>query len=532
MLLQIFQKIHFDKRISILIFIICFTVFVFTNDGHRYTFDEDLAYQQSYRIATWANDPSYIQGESRLFFEYPWLYPVYSHEYNQRVVCQNGILCSSAFIFHSVTQVPFIFLNHTFNFILDDTIIWTTEDFIDVHYVWWRNSLDPDSTFLELFYGPLFTALSVSVLFIICRSYGISVKNSILVSFIYGFSTIAWAYSQTSLSSPVMVFFALLGFHFFKNWKTNDSPRYLIVSGTCFGLAFLTRFDAVLFIIPVFFFILYLIKAKKEKIKSLLGFIIPTFSAYGIKTLIEYVRGGLTGAEAPGVDVLNLVAVKHTIPAHEFFEHLFGLFFSPGGGLFIFCPVLIGIFVGFFDFYKKNKSECILLLGFVFMFILQFARGDYWHGFNGWSVRYFVPLIPFLLIPIAFSLEKRGVFFKLSLVILGALGFFINLVYLLQDTHWFVWGFFGDDTRGLYSLARKDDGGVHPIWISPLVIWTFEYSQLTQSVAWLINKLQADLFLLKLLGIQFYIITLLSLLAIPVYLLRNTLSKLKLDKSL
>jgi hypothetical protein len=136
------------------------------------------------------------------------------------------------------------------------------------------------------------------------------------------------------------------------------------------------------------------------------------------------------------------------------------------------------------------------------------------------------------LIPIAFSLEKRGVFFKLSLVILGALGFFINLVYLLQDTHWFVWGFFGDDTRGLYSLARKDDGGVHPIWISPLVIWSFEYSQLTQSVAWLINKLQVDLFLLKLLGIQFYIITLLSLLAIPVYLLRNTLSKLKLDKSL
>ena len=189
MLLQIFQKIHFDKRISILIFIICFTVFVFTNDGHRYTFDEDLAYQQSYRIATWADDPSYVQGESRLFFEYPWLYPVYSHEYNQRIVCQNGILCSSAFIFHSVTQVPFIFLNHTFNFILDDTIIWTTDDFIDAHYVWWRNSQNPDFIFLELFYGPLFTALSVSFLFIICRSYGISVKNSIFVSFIYGFST-------------------------------------------------------------------------------------------------------------------------------------------------------------------------------------------------------------------------------------------------------------------------------------------------------------------------------------------------------
>ena len=83
-----------------------------------------------------------------------------------------------------------------------------------------------------------------------------------------------------------------------------------------------------------------------------------------------------------------------------------------------------------------------------------------------------------LLIPIAFSLEKRGIFFKLTLLILGGLGFFINLVYLLQDTHWFVWGFMGDDSRGLYSLGRKDDGGVHPVWINPLVIWSLEYNQL------------------------------------------------------
>ena len=152
MLLQIFQKIHFDKRISILIFIICFTVFVFTNDGHRYTFDEDLAYQQSYRIATWANDPSYIQGESRLFFEYPWLFPPTNTEYLIKPVCLNGILCSNASIVHSVTQVPFILLNHTFNFILDDTVIWTTDDFHDVHYVSWRNSENPDFIFLELFY--------------------------------------------------------------------------------------------------------------------------------------------------------------------------------------------------------------------------------------------------------------------------------------------------------------------------------------------------------------------------------------------
>ncbi len=52
MLLQLNREIKINNRIPVLIFVICFTVFVFSNDGHRYTFDEDAAYQQSYRIAT------------------------------------------------------------------------------------------------------------------------------------------------------------------------------------------------------------------------------------------------------------------------------------------------------------------------------------------------------------------------------------------------------------------------------------------------------------------------------------------------
>jgi hypothetical protein len=525
--LQIYHKFHLDKRIPFLIFIICFTVFVFSNDGHRYSFDEDVAYQQSYRIATFENDPSYIQGESRIFFEYPWLFPP---ESNTRAICQNGILCSGAFIFHSVTQVPFIFFNHVFNFISDDDLVLDHNDFDDFHYVSWRNDINPNFTFLELFYGPFFTSISVSILFLICRSFGISLKNSIFVSFLYGFGTMAFSYSQTSLSSPPMVLFALLGFYFFGKWNTNNYPRYLIFSGISFGLAFLTRSDAVLFIIPSFFLILYLIKSRKEKIKSLLGFIIPTFSAYGLHHLISYVAYGSTSSGA----VSSLSAVVEGSKISTVFMNIFGLLFSPGVGLFIYSPVLIVIFVGFFDFYKKNKQQCILLLGFIFMFVYIYSSGENWHGLNGWGPRYLLPLVPFLLIPIAFSIEKRGTPFKLLLIVLGGIGFFINLVYLLQDIHWFVWGFFGSDSRGLYSLARDETTGtVASLWISPLVIWSFEYNQMTQSILWIFSKLQVDLFLLKLFGIQIYIVAFVSILILPVYLLlRNVFFKTKLENSI
>ena len=85
--------------------------------------------------------------------------------YQARDICLNGILCSEASIVHSITQVPLIFLNHTFNFISSGDVFFTSEDFTDLHYLQWRNTMNPDFVFLELFYGPLFTSLSVSVFF-------------------------------------------------------------------------------------------------------------------------------------------------------------------------------------------------------------------------------------------------------------------------------------------------------------------------------------------------------------------------------
>ena len=59
-----------DRRLFFIIFALTFTIFIFTTDGHRNTFDEDTASQQALRIATWSPHPEYVQGESTLWFEY------------------------------------------------------------------------------------------------------------------------------------------------------------------------------------------------------------------------------------------------------------------------------------------------------------------------------------------------------------------------------------------------------------------------------------------------------------------------------
>ena len=533
MLLQI--KKPNNLKFYLILFSLFFVIFLYTSDGHRFTFDEDVASQQSKRIATFSPDPSYVQGESRFFFEYPTLFLA---EYNDRPICQNAILCSHGMIMHSLTQVPFVLINHHFNFITDD-LIWTMDDFDDFHYVHWRNSLDNDFTFMEFFYAPFFTSLSLVVFFLISKTYCFSVKTSLVLVFLFGLSTIVWAYSQTSLNSVPFIFFILTGFFYYRKFQNTKSTFNLILSSIFFGIAFLTRNDAILFIGTLFVFLLIILIKKNMKLK-VIAFSIPVSFSYLIYRFIQAVRIGdgstqtaaneyvLKGTQSDVPDLLisALVIPKllySSLLVHPVHLHAFGLLFSPGAGLFIFSPILILCFVGFFDFYKKYKFDFFLIISFVTIFVAFYSMNVYWHGFNGWATRYLLPTIPFLLLPLGASIEKRtNIFFKVSVIILGITGGIINLVYLLQDVAWFVWGSFGSDSRGLYSLARKSDGNVHDLWINPVIIWTFEFSQITQSALWLIAKPQFDLLLLKMFGPELFVLSFMLIIPVLLFLLLKT----------
>ena len=151
----VFQKNRDTKKIFFLIFGIAFIVFLFTSDGHRYTMDEDMGQQMALGMATLEPHPDFVEGgteqESKMFFHMGRIY----NPWNTGFVCSNGITCFGAEAAWSATEVPFIALNHYFHIITSDTHVFTTDDFSDAHYVFWRNSENPDFVFLELFYGPL-----------------------------------------------------------------------------------------------------------------------------------------------------------------------------------------------------------------------------------------------------------------------------------------------------------------------------------------------------------------------------------------
>ena len=500
-------KDKYSRKLVLLIFTIAFTVFLFSSDGHRYSPDEDWAHLQTIRMVTLEPHPLYVDGVSIKLFEHPEGYALWT----TGNVCKNYVICSAASVANSILQTPFVFLNHHFNIINEDTVKFTLDDFNHQHYVFWRNSQNPDFTFLELFYGPLYAALSVSIFFLICNQLNYKLKTSITLTLLFGLSTPVWAYSQTSLTVLPTLFFVLFSFYFFTKYKNTQSSKFLIGCGLSLGFSYLIRNDVALIIVPLtIYFLISLIK-NKQKIKKFISYFVTLIPFYFISLFIGFLQYGTNDNTASS----NISTFSY-YTLDTFASGAAGLFFSPGVGLFIFAPILLTIFFTFPDFYRNNKGYTVLFISFIATFLFYFGSIEFWHGLVSWAARYLLLLVPFLLLPLGASLEfRKNIFLRVTLIILGSLGFFFNLVYILQDVSWFVWG--SPARTGLFSLGNVQTA----LYIHDAVIWTFEYSQLTHSILLAFSNLQIDLYFIKLFGVPIFVSIILFLLILQILALRK-----------
>ena len=520
-----------NTKIFLVITILFFSIYTLASDGHRSTSDEAFAQQQALRIVLQEPDPEFVLGESGNFFKYPEFW--YPYQQDGGMKCNYGVLCYPAGIVFSASQVPFIFLNHHLDFITTESVVFTIEDFPDTHYVWWRNSAEPSHTFMQLFYGPFYISLSVGIFFLISRAFNYKITTSLALAFLLGLSTIFFAYSQTSFSSVPSVFFALAGFLYFKKFLDTRKILYSTISASFLIFGFMLRNDVVLLIIPMLiFFIIYTIK-QKRKILKLLSFIIPLAIGYQFNKTIETMRYAINDTNLDRYhefiggsdfisDISNFIINHVTLNAGgmntDIVEGFFGILFSPGAGLFIYVPIVLTVFFTFRDFFKREKGLSILCIAMSTMFVLEFSAFAYWQGYTAFPPKYLLTIIPFLLLPLGASIEKRGRKIFPIIFGLGVLGFLFNFVYIIQDVSWFVWG--QPNASGLMSLAQ---GRSCELYICPEVTWTFQFSPLFTSIHSALVNLHPDVFLLKLLGIQYYLPLAISILSIQFYVLYRIL---------
>jgi len=288
------------------------------------------------------------------------------------------------------------------------------------------------------FYIILLSSLATSLSIVLIYDTSINIfqisKNaSILTGLIYGFGTIALFYSKSFFSHSFAAFLLLLSMYFgMKVTKYDENKESnLFVSGFAMGLLALIEYFPFLTIIPL---TIYLIKNKIKK--ELLFFLLPIIMFLGIHAIYNYVCFDNPLTPPYYYEQSEDMSVIGYYIRTTFLIGLYGQLFSPFRGLFFYSPILLLTFHGTYKFLNKHRYETFLYLTSFVMILLLFAAQEWWGG-NCYGPRYILPVIPFVTIPIAATIEdyKSNKLFWIVFSILFGLSIFNNFVGAITFSH-------------------------------------------------------------------------------------------------
>jgi hypothetical protein len=283
---------------------------------------------------------------------------------------------------------------------------------------------------VTIFTSSLLSALTVVLIYKISKYFTKNEKYRLLLIIIAGLGTLLFPYALVFMKHAISTFFAFLAFFILfkvKHEKIKDN-KYFLFSGLSLGFAITCDITTVIIGLAC---LVYLISFRKEKttyflIGGLLG-VLPfivynylvfenplTLSRNYMDPKIWSELGGIKGLEMPNPFVM------------------LRLLFYPEKGLFFYYPILLLSFVGLYYMYKKFRVESILILFMFFSFVILNSSWWAWWGGASFGPRHLTPIIPFLIIPLAYIFIKfnKVKIVKIFISILICFSIFSNLVSL------------------------------------------------------------------------------------------------------
>jgi len=237
------------------------------------------------------------------------------------------------------------------------------------------------------------TALSGLLVFLYLRRLGYSWEVGLLVALLFGLGTMAWPYSKYFFSEPLTGLALLAAAYLLLRFRETQATGDLALAGTSLGLAIATRLAtaaiAPLFLLPL---LAYSLPRSRRLIPFLAAFLIPLILWGLLLGGYNYLRFG------------NPLTTGY-LPQESFrtplLTGLAGLLISPGRGLFLYCPIFLAILPAFPIFLARHRIQGSFSLSLVTIYILLHSKWFMWHGGFAWGPRFLVPIIPFLVIPLA-----------------------------------------------------------------------------------------------------------------------------------
>ncbi|MFZ5563673.1 MAG: phospholipid carrier-dependent glycosyltransferase [Thermodesulfobacteriota bacterium] len=261
--------------------------------------------------------------------------------------------------------------------------------------------------FLVSFFSPLVASLAVVLQFWVVRRLTGNPAAAFITALLLGLATPLWDYSGTMFREPLAMVFSTASFFMLipshgESAVMRNSTR-VFGAGFLSGLACATHITAILSV-PFFLMLAVYPCSRREKregehgglcINAVVMFLAGAFivaALWGWHNQLRFGSFWETGRKVPSPIIYGVF----TAP----WEGLIGLLASPGKGLFWFCPILAAAIFCWPGFHKRHRylSSIIIAMALFRLFFIA-CRSD-WHGGFCLGPRYFLMLLPFLLIPV------------------------------------------------------------------------------------------------------------------------------------
>jgi hypothetical protein len=289
----------------------------------------------------------------------------------------------------------------------------------------------------------LVTALTAALLFIWLTDLNFGRTVAALTTLSFGLGTIAWIYARMFWESSLLGL-TMLG----AVWAAHRAVtrpvhrlRWLLLSGVLAALGLTLRFEAA---VAVLFIGLYLLwsmaivpppsnpslRRTVSRLAPLLLFALPALFIGLALLWFNLIRYGS----------LSETGYTRELLFQAPWVGSYGLLFSPGRGLFLSSPLLLLLFWGLRPAWRRLPRSYFWLLAALCLFYWLFYGSWFaWGGTWGWGPRFLLPILPLLMLYVAWPLEwaitagPRRAFGRAAIALLAGASLLVNLLGLAVD---------------------------------------------------------------------------------------------------
>jgi hypothetical protein len=268
---------------------------------------------------------------------------------------------------------------------------------------------------VSLLFNPIITALTAVLLLGYLTRLGYNRRVGLIAALTFGLATLAWPYAKSLFSDPFSGLLLLAAAYALLRFKQTFSQHlnsgsfffslcYPLLASLWLGWNVATRYAEVIFL-PIFGFLLlyYLGAAEKSRITRAWLFSLRLWLpvlAFAGPILIIGLSLLVFNLSRYG-DPFNTGYLPNETFSGLLWEGIAGQLFSPGRGLFLYCPILLLSLWGAVPLFRRFPAEALLAFSIIVIHLLLYGKWFMWHGGYAWGPRFMIPTLPFWAIFLA-----------------------------------------------------------------------------------------------------------------------------------